>query len=124
MSVFDLINAVGSILKRIQERDKTRDVYEDKWTVSDKIDHLLNLVKSRPRLRFSELFEGNSSRLEVVTTFLALLELIRKVPTAAQPEPFSEIEIKTVGARALRPTSGGIPRQRGKGLSRLWKGRS
>ena len=109
VSVFDLINAVGSILKRIQQqRDSTRDVFEDKWSVSDKIDHLLKLVKLRPRLRFSELFENNTSRLEVVTTFLALLELIRlKVLTVLQQDSFSEIEIGAVAGGA--PSSGTLP---------------
>lgn len=94
VSVFDLINAVGSILKRISQREQTRDVFEDKWTVSEKIDHLLKLVKDRPALRFSELFADNTTRLEVVVTFLALLELIRlKVLRARQSEAFSEIEI-------------------------------
>jgi segregation and condensation protein A len=94
VSLFDLINAVSSILKRINEREPVRDVYEDKWTVSEKMEHLLSLTKDRPRLRFSELFADNTSRLEVVVTFLAVLELIRlKVLTVTQPEPFSEIEI-------------------------------
>lgn len=106
VSVFDLINAVSSILKRINQREQTRDVFEDKWTVSDKIDHLLKLLKDRPRLRFSDLFADNTSRLEVVTTFLALLELIRlKVLTAVQPEPFSEIEIGAI-ATALPASNG------------------
>lgn len=99
LSVFDLISAVGSILKRINQVEKTSDVFEDKWTVSDKIDHLLKLTQSKPRMRFSELFADSTSRLEVVTTFLALLELIRlKVLTAMQPEPFSEIEIASTGS--------------------------
>ena len=46
------------------------------------------------RLKFSELFEGNGSRGEVVATFLALLELIRlKHLLASQGEVFGEIEI-------------------------------
>jgi segregation and condensation protein A len=107
VSLFDLINAVGAILRRVQEREKPRDVFEDKWTVSDKIEHLVKLVKERPRLRFSELFADNTTRLEVVTTFLALLELIRlKVLVACQPEPFSEIEITAVEPAA---TAHGTP---------------
>ncbi len=94
-SLIDLINAVTVILKRFQERaGSLRDVFEDRWTVSEKIEALLNLLQNRARLKFSELFEGSTSRSEVVVTFLALLELIRlKKCTARQPEPFSEIEI-------------------------------
>jgi segregation and condensation protein A len=110
VSLFDLVNAVSSILRRISEREaSTRDVFEDKWTVSEKIDHLLKLVRGRPRLRFSELFAESTSRLEVVVTFLAVLELIRlKVLTASQPEPFSEIEIGMT-ASAAASASGAPP---------------
>src|SRR5436190_8684083 len=71
LSIFDLINAVSSILKRFNEREKTRDVFEDKWTVSEKIEYLMDLIKSRPSLKFSELFADATSRTEVVVTFLA-----------------------------------------------------
>jgi len=36
VSIFDLINAVNSILKSYGQREQTRDVFEDKWTVSEK----------------------------------------------------------------------------------------
>lgn len=94
VSIFDLVNAVSSILKRFAQRDQARDVFEDKWTVSEKIEYVADLARRRPRLRFSELFEAAASRIEVVVTFLALLELIRlKQLRIEQPEPFSEIEI-------------------------------
>jgi segregation and condensation protein A len=97
VSLFDLINAVSAILRRFQQRDPSRDVYEDKWTVSEKIEHLRQLLKERKHLGFSELFSDSTSRSEVVVTFLALLELMRlKMVTAIQPEPFSDIEVHAV----------------------------
>src|SRR5262245_19275147 len=94
VSLFDLINAVNNILKRYSERSETRDVFEDKWTVSQKIEFLAEILKSRLRVKFSELFAASTSRLEVVVTFLALLELIRlKHLEVYQSEPFGEIEI-------------------------------
>ena len=94
VSIFDLVNAVSTILKRFGQREQARDVYEEKWSVSEKIEALVEMVKTRPRLRFSELFEDASSRGEVVVTFLALLELIRmKQLRVEQPEAFAEIEI-------------------------------
>ena len=93
-SIFDLVNAVNVVLKRFSQREDLRDIFEDKWTVSEKIEHLLRVLGERPSVRFSELFEGVTSRSEVVVTFLALLELIRlKQLTAIQREPFGEIEI-------------------------------
>src|SRR5688572_12408713 len=94
VSIFDLVNAVSSILKRYGQKEESRDVFEDKWSVSEKIEFVANLLKERPRLKFSELFESAASRSEVVVTFLALLELIRmKQLRIEQPEAFAEIEI-------------------------------
>jgi segregation and condensation protein A len=93
-SIFDLVNAVSAILQRVSKSDDRRDIFEDKFSVSQKIEHLMQTVSRRPRLRFSELFEGVTSRSEVVCTFLALLELIRlKQVVATQSEVFGEIEI-------------------------------
>ena len=92
--IFDLVNAVNSVLKRFNQREDLRDIFEDKWTVSEKIELLMRLIAERPGLTFSALFEGVTSRSEVVVTFLALLELIRlKQLMAIQREPFGEIEI-------------------------------
>jgi segregation and condensation protein A len=94
VSIFDLLNAVNNVLKRVTQREDLRDIFEDKWTVSEKIELIARLITQRTRVRFSELFEGVTSRTEVVVTFLALLELIRlKQITAAQAEAFGEIEI-------------------------------
>jgi segregation and condensation protein A len=93
-SIFDLVNAVNAVLKRFNKREDLREIFEDKWSVSEKIELLMRLSSERPRITFSELFEGMTSRTEVVVTFLALLELIRlKQLTAMQPEPFGEIAI-------------------------------
>jgi segregation and condensation protein A len=94
-SLFDLVNAVNAVLKRFASRDDQREIFEDKWTVSEKIERVMQVLKERAGLRFSELFEGVTSRSEVVVTFLALLELIRlKQITALQAEAFGEIEIR------------------------------
>src|SRR5688572_4752653 len=37
VTLFDLINAVNAVLKRINQRDPARDIYEDQWSVSEKI---------------------------------------------------------------------------------------
>lgn len=105
VSIFDLVNAVNSVLKRIVKREDQRDIFEDKWSVSEKIEHLMKRIQERPVLKFSELFEGVTSRSEVVVTFLALLELIRlKQLAATQNSAFGEIEIVRSVAPAGAPT--------------------
>jgi segregation and condensation protein A len=101
VGIFDLLNAVNSVLKRFQEKTAgTREIFEDKWTVSEKIEFVLKIIAERGTVKFSELFESAANRAEVVCTFLALLELIRlKQLACVQPEPFAEIEI----AKAVAP---------------------
>ncbi len=95
VGLFDLINAVNAILKRVNQREDLRDIFEDKWTVSEKIEYLRRLLAARGRLRFSELFAGATSRSEIVCTFLALLELMRlRHLVALQHAAFGEIEIE------------------------------
>ncbi|HEU5070432.1 MAG TPA: segregation/condensation protein A [Verrucomicrobiae bacterium] len=94
-SIFDLVNAVSTILKRFSEKkEDLREIFEDKWSVSEKIDLLRRSISTQSRLKFSELFANATSRTEVVVTFLAMLELIRlKVLVALQSEAFGDIEI-------------------------------
>jgi segregation and condensation protein A len=93
-SIFDLVNAVSLVLKRFHKPEDLRDIFEDKWTVSEKIEFLIRTLSERSPLKFSELFAGVTSRSEVVVTFLALLELIRlRQLTAVQLAAFGEIEI-------------------------------
>ncbi len=104
VSLFDLINAVTAILKRFQQKGDTRDIYEDKWSVSEKIEYLRQSLATRGVLRFSELFAETTSRSEVVVTFLALLELVRlKQIIASQNDPFEEITIQPAPPRAPEP---------------------
>src|SRR5215471_2017776 len=95
VGIFDLLNAVNGILKRFADKEaSTREIYEEKWTVSGKIEYVLATIAERGAVRFNELFEKAANRAEVVCTFLALLELIRlKQLACLQPEPFAEIEI-------------------------------
>lgn len=101
-SIFELLNAVNGILKRFNEREDLRDIFEDKWTVSEKIETILTRIKTTARLRFTELFASATSRTEVVVTFLAVLELMRlKQIEAVQSEAFGEIEITAGLAHTL-----------------------
>lgn len=95
VSVFDLINAFNTILKRLNKKEDLREIFEENYSVSDKIDLVLKMTSSGVPLRFSELFGTAASRSEIVVTFLALLELIRlKQLKVTQDEPFGEIELR------------------------------
>ena len=95
VSIFDLVNAVNAILKRVNKREDLRDIFEDKFTVSEKIEELIKLSDEHPVVRFSDIFARATSKTEIVCTFLALLELIRmKRLVCVQNDVFGEIEIR------------------------------
>jgi segregation and condensation protein A len=94
VGIFQLINAFQTVLKRVAARENLQDIFGEHFTVSDKIEWILQRVSEGVALRFSELFETVASRVEIVVTFLALLELIRlKQVRATQDNPFDEIGI-------------------------------
>jgi segregation and condensation protein A len=94
VGIFQLINAFQTVIKRLEARENLREIFGEHFTVSEKIDSILQRVSSGVALKFSELFADVAGRIEVVVTFLALLELIRlKQVRVTQANPFDEIEI-------------------------------
>lgn len=96
VSIFDLINAFNNVLKRISSKSEDlREIFEENFTVGDKIDLIMKMTGGGVPLKFSELFASAASRAEIVVTFLALLELVRlKQLRCAQDGPFGEIELR------------------------------
>src|ERR1700730_18844197 len=94
VSIFQLINAFQNVIKRVEAREDLREIFGERFSVSEKIEMILQRIGSGGSIRFSELFGDIASRLEIVVTFLALLELIRlKQVRAIQRDLFGEIEI-------------------------------
>jgi segregation and condensation protein A len=97
IGIFQLINAFQTVLKRVEARENLQEIFGENFTVSDKIDQILASVANGVSVPFSTLFAQAASRVEIVVTFLALLELIRlKQVRALQSDSFAEIEIAPV----------------------------
>lgn len=63
-------------------------------TIREKIDMISKMMKDVQRVAFSTLIKDSASRLEVVVTFLAMLELIKRYRVQAHQEGlFNDIEI-------------------------------
>jgi segregation and condensation protein A len=95
VSIFDLINAFNNVLKRLSNKSEDlREIFEENFTVGDKIELIMKLTASGVSLKFEELFASAASRAEIVVTFLALLELVRlKQLRCKQEGPFGGIEL-------------------------------
>ncbi|MBN3039301.1 MAG: segregation/condensation protein A [Candidatus Omnitrophica bacterium] len=92
-SLFDLISAFSKILKTIP-KEKFFELMHDEFTVEKKVHDLLHILVDKPIIYFSKLFEQARNKIEVIATFLAVLELIRlKEIIIRQKAQFGEIEI-------------------------------
>jgi segregation and condensation protein A len=99
VGIFQLINAFQTVIKRVEAREDVQEIFGERFSVSEKIDAILQRVAVGAPVRFSDLFGAVVSRLEVVVTFLALLELIRlRQVRAVQKNIFAEIEIAAAAA--------------------------
>jgi segregation and condensation protein A len=99
VGIFQLIHAFQEVIKRVEAREDLGEIFGERFTVSEKIERILERVANGASVRFSELFAQVASRVEIVVTFLALLELIRlNQVRALQRKMFDEIEIAAVAA--------------------------
>lgn len=95
-----LFNAFKEVMRRREVRvDRVRSgfdhVVKDPFTVEDKVKHIKAVIALKKRIEFEELFDGDCSRSEIITTFLALLELIKgKLVNAVQEKIFGKIYIE------------------------------
>ncbi len=93
VSLFDLLSAFAKVLKSIDE-GAAHEVLKDEYTVADKIQDITERLENETSVKFSRLFRAAKNKLEAITTFLALLELIRmKRVLIVQDKQFGEIEI-------------------------------
>ncbi len=76
VSLFDLMSAFQRVLERLPE-EGVHTITVEKISVQDKMNVLLDSLRHSTKLVFQSLFEGAVSKIELITTFLALLELIR-----------------------------------------------
>ncbi len=92
-NLFDLINAFSKALDRFKE-DSVYEVEKEEFTVEDRIHHILHSLLKRPRVFLTDLFIESRNKMEVIVSFMAVLELIRlKEIKVLQKRLFSEIEI-------------------------------
>jgi segregation and condensation protein A len=94
VSIFDLITAFQEALKKAKKEEDLTEIFADKWTVADKVDQIMRLIRTQGGARMMALFEGMTHRYEMVCTFLAILELMKlRHIRAVQRETFGDIEI-------------------------------
>lgn len=76
LSVFELLTALKRVLDRLP-KDVVHEVLLEKITVREKMTLLLDQLRAQGKILFESLFAEVKSRMEVVVTFLAMLELVK-----------------------------------------------
>ena len=92
-----LINAFTMMMQKMTikaEVVQEKKIVKDRFTVAQKISQIKDILITKKEFKFKDLFEESYSRSEVINTFLALLELLkRQYITVTQNSLFDEIDI-------------------------------
>ncbi len=90
--IFDLLSALRDVLSRAP--DSRFEITPESVSITEKIAYILELLESRDSILFTDLFTETATKLQVIATFLALLELIKtRVVRALQVEQFGAIRL-------------------------------
>jgi len=92
-----LVKAFSDLLSRVElekEIHAKKEIPKEVFTVQDKMIYIRETMLERKECSFFELFKSTASRAEVVTTFQAMLELLkRQFITVEQKAVFDDITI-------------------------------
>jgi segregation and condensation protein A len=92
-SLFDLISALSEAMRKVPE-EVIHEIITEEFTVERKIHDILHYMLDQTKMSLSKIFQNSRNRIEMVVTFLAVLELIRlKEIKAVQRRTFEDIEI-------------------------------
>ncbi len=95
ISLADLMAAAHSVFAREQDKQSLGTVIAPpRITIREKIDLIAKTLRQVHHASFRAMLSDKATRLEIVVTFLALLELIKRYRVAAHQENlFSDIEV-------------------------------
>lgn len=97
MNIEGLINAFTSLMTKAAVREvvqEERTIVRDRWTVDEKIFEIKTILSTCDKIKFNELVGDDFTRGEVITLFMAMLELLKlQTINIKQEEMFGEIEI-------------------------------
>ncbi|MDD5132163.1 MAG: segregation/condensation protein A [bacterium] len=91
-SLFDLLDAFKNVLK--STATTVREIIQEEVKIEDRVRVIREILMVKESLSFEEIFTPESTRIEMVVTFLAMLELIKmKEIRILQTRLFDKIRI-------------------------------
>lgn len=98
MNMQNLVDAFSKLLVRVEQKSAPiieRKVQKDRFTVRDCFQNIQTILDKRKKMNFNELFMHDFTRSEIITTFLALLEILkRQIAVVIQDDLFGDICIE------------------------------
>lgn len=85
LSLFKLLDAFQGVLSRAKTVVDHHIDFE-RFSITDRINELSELLKTRGKVLFEQLFEGHRGRADLIVTFLAILEMTRLRLTRVEQE--------------------------------------
>lgn len=87
----DLLDALRDMLKKA-EPELVHEIVLEQVSLRERVGVVLDLLRERGRITFIELFSADTTRLQILVTFLASLELVRsRMIDMQQTVPFGPI---------------------------------
>jgi len=98
ISLWDLVIAAEEVLQKEQDKQSLDTVIKaPRITIREKIALIASQLSHNQRSSFYEVIKDSKSKLDVVVTFLALLELIKKFHVSVYQESlFTDIQIEAI----------------------------
>ena len=108
-----LVDLFRKVLERIPEPQEQPKVEREPIRLADRVDSMVELLERDGHASFQRLVEGASTRLDVIVSFLAVLELIKvRFIEAHQPDAFGDIELVRISG-ATAPTEANLAEDSG-----------
>lgn len=97
-SMDKLLDAYARLIDRLNRREadiEPKKIMKERFSVSNRISYIAQRIFSEKKLDLFSLFDEDFTRLEIVNTFLALLELVkRQVIKTTQDDTFGDIYLE------------------------------
>ena len=74
-----------------EQQKAVKKIQKDRFTVADKIEYISRVMFEKKSVVFNDLFEEDITKSEVITTFQALLELMKKQIVKAMQTKFEDV---------------------------------
>lgn len=95
IDMFELVKSLYDVLNRLPKEEVLHHVLGERISVTQRIYEILDALKHRDSLLFEELFTQDKTRVDVVMSFLAILEMCKlKIISFNQAGNFGPIRIE------------------------------